>query len=68
MKWVICHNSTKRFSKNCYFICIFLSGKLKPIWVKAFKNRPSKTCGRQALKNFTWPVPEYLDPFVVQYT
>ena len=49
--------------------------KLKPIWVKAFKNRPSKTCGRQALKNLkwydlsiTWPVSEYLDPFVVQYT
>ena len=30
------------------------------IWVKVFKNRPSKTCGRQSLKNFTWSILEYL--------
>ena len=37
-------------------------GKL--IWVKVFKNGPSKTCARQSLKNFTWSVFEYLDPVV----
>ena len=24
------------------------------IWVKVFKNRPSKICGRQPLKNLKW--------------
>ena len=32
------------------------------IWVKVFKNRPSKICGWQPLKNFTWSILEYLDP------
>ena len=31
-------------------------------WVKVFKNGPSKICGRQPLKNFTWFIIEYLDP------
>ena len=30
--------------------------------VEAFKNEPSKTCGRQPLKSFTWSFLEYLDP------
>ena len=34
------------------------------IWVKVFKNGPSKICGRQTLKNFTWPILEYLDPYM----
>ena len=25
-------------------------------WDKVFKNRPSKICGRQPLKNFTWSI------------
>ena len=33
------------------------------IWVKLFKNGPSKICGRQPLKNFTWYILEYLDPY-----
>ena len=31
-------------------------------WVKVFKNGPSKICGRQPLKDFTWSILEYLDP------
>ena len=31
-------------------------------WIKVFKNGPSKICGRQSLKNFTWSIVEYLDP------
>ena len=32
------------------------------IWDKVFKNRPSKICGRQPFKNFTWSILEYFDP------
>ena len=31
-------------------------------WEKVFKNGPSKICGRQPLKIFTWSVLEYLAP------
>ena len=52
------------------------------IWIKVFKNGSSKICGRQPLKNlkwygllrvrppttnFTWPILEYLDPYVVSW-
>ena len=30
----------------------------KPRWDKVFKNGPSKICGRQPLKTFTWPILE----------
>ena len=33
------------------------------IRVKVFKNRPSKICGRHPIKNFTWSILEYFDPF-----
>ena len=33
------------------------------IWVKLFKNEPSKICGRQPLKYLKWYGLEYLDPF-----
>ena len=33
------------------------------MWVKIFKNVPSEICGRQLLKNFTWSILEYLDPY-----
>ena len=29
------------------------------IWDKVFKNGLSKICGRQPLRNFTWPILEY---------
>ena len=29
------------------------------IWDKLLKNGPSKICGRQPLKNFTWSILEY---------
>ena len=32
--------------------------------VKVFKNGTSKICGRQSLKNFTWSILEYLDPYI----
>ena len=31
--------------------------------VKVFKNRPSKTCGREPLKIFIWFILEYLDQY-----
>ena len=34
-------------------------------WVKVFNNGPSKICGRQPLKHFTWSSLEYLDLNVV---
>ena len=40
---------------------------VKIIWVEVFKNRPSKICGRQPLKIFTWSILEYLDPFENYY-
>ena len=44
--------------------CIFIKSITicgKDIWVKVFKNGPSKICGRQLLKNFTWSILEYID-------
>ena len=38
----------------------------KYIWGKIFKNGPGKICGRQPLKNFPWPVIEYLDSFAME--
>ena len=29
------------------------------MWDKVFKKGPSKICGRQPLKNFTWSILEY---------
>ena len=31
--------------------------------MKVFKNGPGKICGRQSLKNFTWSILEYFDPY-----
>ena len=36
------------------------------IWDKLFKNGPSKICGRQPLKSFTWSILEYIVPFISQ--
>ena len=33
-------------------------------WDTLFKNRPSKICGGQPLKNFTWSILEYFAPNV----
>ena len=41
------------------YICIY-GGKV-------FKNGPSKICGRQPLKNFTWSILEYFAPYVRMY-
>ena len=35
----------------------------KKIWVKVFKNGPSKISGRQLLKNFPWSILAYLDTY-----
>ena len=34
------------------------------IRVKVFKNGPSKICGRQPSKSFTWSILEYINPCV----
>ena len=34
---------------------------------KAFKNGPSKICGRQPLKTFTWSIIEYFAPYVSDF-
>ena len=36
------------------------------IWDKLFKNGPSKICGRQPIKNFTWSILEYFVLFIIQ--
>ena len=35
-------------------LLIMILWYLYDMWVKVFKNGPSKICGRQPLKNFTW--------------
>ena len=34
------------------------------IWDKVIRNRPSKTCGRQPLKNLTWSILKYFVRFI----
>ena len=38
------------------------------IWDKLLKNGPSKICGRQPLKNFTWSILEYFVPYILLIT
>ena len=38
--------------------------RLYIIWVKVFKNGPSKICGTQPLKNFTWSILEFFVQFI----
>ena len=38
----------------------------RPIMLdRVFKNGPSKLCGRQPLKNFTWPILEYFVSYIL---
>ena len=67
--WLSCGKSALvygyRFSKFHYLLMqVKTLHSAKDIWVKVFKNEPSKTYGRQSLKNFTWSILEYLDPFL----
>ena len=39
------------FIKEIYSSCKYLHFWSKCIWVKVFRNGPSKICGRQPLKN-----------------
>ena len=41
---------------------------LRDDFVKVFKNGPSKICGRQPLKKFTWSILIYLDPNGSRYS
>ena len=58
--------------RNSYFLlllhhyCRYSANDL--IWVKVFKNGPSKIYGRQLLKNFICSNLEYHDPFVTVTT
>ena len=42
---------------------VTINYKKESVWVKVFKNGPSKICERQRLKNFTWSILEYLYPY-----
>ena len=68
-------NLDKKFSRTMWILLAVIY--LWYIWVKVFKNGPSKICGRQPLKklkwnlqiflrlpftNFTWSILEYFDP------
>ena len=44
---------------NCQLLLFCIN-----IWAKVFKNGPSKICGRQPLKKFTWSILEYLDLYL----
>ena len=37
---------------------------MKKNWDKVFNNEPSKICGRQSLKNFTWSILKYFASIV----
>ena len=32
---------------------------------RVFKNGPTKICGRQPLKSFTWSILEYVAPYIL---
>ena len=67
-------NSTCRPTKCCHRPRVstsYLHYKLRilceDIWDKVFKNGPTRICGIQPLKNFTWSILEYFVPyFLVQ--
>ena len=45
-----------------YFTVFEREGSINFKWDKILKNGPSKICGRQSLKNFTWSILEYFVP------
>ena len=62
----VSHTSKNLIKFNSSLEKIWSQSKLinfKNIWVKLLKNGPSKVCGRQTLKKFTWSVLEYLDRY-----
>ena len=67
--WLFCEKSALvygyRFSKfHQLLMQVQTLHSVKDICVKVFKNKPSKICGRQSLKNFTWSILEYFEPFL----
>ena len=56
--WVLIQNTVASCSRSILvqYWQIFYSFL---IWEKLFKNWPSKICGRQPLKKFTWSILEY---------
>ena len=57
----------KDVSKVCHCMCLSIAIGRSIKWGKVLKNGPNKICGRQLLKNFTWPILEYSDPYVTTY-
>ena len=55
-----------QLDNNHLFGYLFGTTDMSYIWVKVFKNGPSKGCGRQSLKNYTWSILEYLDPYNIE--
>ena len=61
MKWV---GQKQIFFKKIMKDDLILQNYVTNIWVKVFKDGPSKICGRQRLKNFTYGILEDLDPYI----
>ena len=58
METISNRSSSLNFIKKCWFVSynlfyVFIFN-VTNIWIKVFKNGPSKICGRQPLKNFKW--------------
>ena len=56
----------KFISQSIFSLCYHLR-EVWLVWIKVFKNRPIKVCGRQPLKNFIWSILDCLDPYVFSY-
>ena len=56
--------SDQRLFAYALITLIHFRGKFTINWDKVFKNRPSKVCGKQPLKNFSWSILEYFVPII----
>lgn len=57
-----CHRSRDSTSYLHYKLMILC----KDIWDKVFTDGPTRICGAQPLKNFTWSILECFGPFISQ--
>ena len=56
--------STLAFNELMHYSFCTMFSIVWNIWLKLFKNEPSKTCGSQPLKNFTCSIFEYFAPYL----
>ena len=59
-----CHRSRVSTSYLHYKLMILC----KDIWDKVFKNGPTRICGTQPLKNFTWSILECFVPYFLAHS